>query len=218
MTSTIRSSLALVLTLGFVLAAAAETREVTLLYTNDIESVYEPVEAFWNPETLINQVRDQEALSFLFDAGDIYTGALSQASEGRLAFDLYSLMGYDAVNIGNHEFEYGWESLHQVQQRARFRVLSANLFYAESDHDFSQAYTILEKDGFRIGVIGSIGVDAFTNAINPDHRRGLEVRTPTPLIQQYVDEVRNEVDLVVVLTHQNRTAPMQTDKEADPEV
>jgi 5'-nucleotidase/UDP-sugar diphosphatase len=77
-----------VLTLGFVLAAEAETREVTLLYTNDIESVYEPVEAFWNPEieliggnpylaTLIDQVREHEALSFLFDAGDIYTGALS---------------------------------------------------------------------------------------------------------------------------------------------
>ena len=209
--------------------AQATERRVTLLYTNDIESVYEPVEAFWNPDieliggipylaTLIDQVREGEELSFLFDAGDIYTGALSQATEGRLAFDLYGLMGYDAVNLGNHEFEYGWESLHRIRQRARFPLLSANLFYEGTDIDFCQAYAILEKDGFRIGVVGAMGVDAFINAINPAHRQGIEVRVAAPIIQRYVDELRDEVDLVVVLTHQNRTAPMQTDKEADPEV
>ena len=207
----------------------AEERRVTLLYTNDIESVYEPVEAFWNPEieriggipylaTLIAQQRQAEPTSFLFDAGDIYTGALSQTSEGRLAFDLYSLMGYDAVNLGNHEFEYGWESLHHIRQRARFPVLSANLFYEGTDVPFARAYTILEKDGIRIGVVGAMGVDAFVNAINPAHSAGVEVREVAPIVQRVVDSIRGEVDLVVVLTHQNRTAPMQTDKEADPEV
>ena len=211
------------------LPLAAAERQVTLLYTNDIESVYEPVEAFWNPDieliggipylaTLIDLERAQEALTFLFDAGDIYTGALSQATEGRLAWDLYGLMGYDAVNLGNHELEYGWESLRRIRQRARFPVLSANLFYAGTDINYCRAYAIEEKDGFRVGVIGLMGIDAFTNAINPAHRRGLEVRPAAPIIQGYVDELRDEVDLVVVLTHQNRTAPMQTDKEADPEV
>ena len=143
--------------------AGAEERLVTLLYTNDIESVYEPVEAFWNPEieliggisylaTLIERVREESELSFLFDAGDIYTGALSQATEGRLAWDLYSLMGYDAVNLGNHEFEYGWQSLQHIRQRARFPVLSANLVYEGTELDFCQAYAILEKDGLRVGV------------------------------------------------------------------
>ena len=221
--------LTITLTAVTAVPAAAEQRLVTLLYTNDIESVYEPVEAFWNPEieliggipylaTLIRQVRAQEELSFLFDAGDIYTGALSQATEGRLAWDLYSLMGYDAVNLGNHEFEYGWQSLHHIRQRARFPVLSANLVYEGTDTDFCQAYTILERDGFRIGVVGAMGVDAFVNAINPAHSKGIEVRSLAPVVQPYVDELRDEVDLVVVLTHQNRTAPMQTDKEADPEV
>ncbi len=209
--------------------AMAEERLVTLLYTNDIESVYEPVEAFWNPEieliggipylaTLIDQVRGEPGLSFLFDAGDIYTGALSQATEGRLAWDLYSLMGYDVVNLGNHEFEYGWESLRRIVQRARFPVLSSNLFFQETEFDFLPAYTILQKDDFRVGVIGLMGVDAFINAINPAHREGVEVRAAAPIVQAWVDELRDEVDLVVVLTHQNRTAPMQTDKEADPEV
>lgn len=209
--------------------AEPAARHVTLLYTNDIESVYEPVEAFWNPDietiggipylaTLIRQMRQNEEPTFLFDAGDIYTGALSQASEGRLAFDLYSMMGYDAVNLGNHEFEYGWESLRRVRQRARFPVLSSNLFYEGTEIEFARAYAVLERQGVRVGVVGAMGVDAFVNAINPAHRAGIEVREVAPIVQRYVDLIRDEVDLVVVLTHQNRTAPMQTDKEADPEV
>lgn len=207
----------------------AQTKEVAILYTNDIESVYDPIEAFWNNEieyiggiaeisTLINQTREKEKLSFLFDAGDIYTGALAQATQGKLAFDIYSHMNYDAVNMGNHEFEYGWETLNEVMQRKRFPFLNANIFYEGTDINISQPYTILEKDNFRIGVIGIMGVDAFINTINLKHREGLEVKKPIPIVQHYVDLIKAEVDFIIVLTHQNRTAPMQTDKEADPEV
>ncbi|NHZ85905.1 MAG: bifunctional metallophosphatase/5'-nucleotidase, partial [Planctomycetia bacterium] len=169
----------------------SQPKEITILYTNDIESVYEPVEAFWNPDieliggipylaTLIKAVEAEEKLSFLFDAGDIYTGALAQATEGKLAFDIYSHIGYDAVNIGNHEFEYGWETLNRVMQRKRFPFLNANIFYEGTDINFSQPYTILEKDNFRIGVIGIMGVDAFINTMNTQHRAGLEIRDPIP--------------------------------------
>lgn len=213
----------------FINMSFAQMREVTLLYTNDIESVYDPVEAFWNDEieliggipylsTLIKQIKETEKLSFLFDSGDIYTGALAQATEGRLAFDIYSHFGYDAVTIGNHEFEYGWEVLDKVRYRAEFPFLNCNIFYENTDINFAQPYTIVERDGFRIGVIGAIGVDAFINTMNKIHREGLEVRNPIPLVQKYIDYINDEVDLIVVLTHQNRPAPMQTDKEADPEV
>lgn len=207
-----------------------QAQEITLLYTNDIESVYEPVKAFWNPDieyiggipqlsTLIKQQRAIAPTSFLLDAGDIFTGSLSQATEGKLAFDIYSAMGYDAMAIGNHEYEYGWEKLREVIQRARFPTLNANIFYAGTDIPFSQAYTILEKNGIRLGIIGIMGVDAYEHAIMKKHVEGLEVREPAPIVQKWVDYLQSEeVDMIVVLTHQNRTAPMQTDKEADPEV
>ncbi|MEO1217438.1 MAG: metallophosphatase, partial [Bacteroidota bacterium] len=204
-------------------------QELTLLYTNDIESVYEPVQAFWNPDieyiggmpqlsSLIKQERAKASTSFLLDAGDIFTGSLSQATEGKLAFDIYSAMGYEALTIGNHEYEYGWEKLREVMQRARFPMLNANIFYAGTDIPFARAYTILEKNGIRLGIIGIMGIDAFTNTIMKKHVEGLEVHDPAPIVQMWVDKLKPEVDMIVVLTHQNRTAPMQTDKEADPEV
>lgn len=204
-------------------------KEVTILYTNDIESVYEPVEAFWRDDmqriggmarlaTLIEQESRGQQATFVLDAGDMFTGSLSKATEGSLVFDLYSLIGYDAVNLGNHEFEYGWQILRRVMQRARFPVLNANIFYEGTGVPFSQQYTILQEGDVRIGVIGLMGVDAFINTMMKSNRDGLVVRPPADVVQSLVDLVRPEVDLVVLLTHQNRTAPMQTDKEADPTV
>ncbi len=207
----------------------AETKEITLLYTNDIESVYEPIEAFWRDDmehiggmpklsSLVKQLRAQRPATFLLDAGDMFTGSLSKATGGALVFDLYSAMGYDAGNLGNHEFEYGWQVLHHVMQRARFPVLNANIFHEGTEIPFTRQYAILERDGMRIGVIGLMGVDAFINTMMKANRKGLYVKPPIEVTQAWVDYLKPQVDMVVLLTHQNRTAPMQTDKEVDPTV
>ncbi len=204
-------------------------KEVTILYTNDIESVYDPIDAYWNDTiqriggmaqlaTLIDQTRQQEPLHFLFDAGDIFTGALSKATYGKLPFDLYSSMGYDCMTLGNHEFEYGWQKLLDSKQRARFPVLNANIFHKDTDINYGQPYTILEKEGVRIGLIGVMGVEAFKNTIHPGNVKELEARPPIPIVQKLVNQLKPEVDLIVVLTHQNKSAPMQSDKEVDLDV
>ena len=206
-----------------------KTVEFTILYTNDIESVYDPIDAYWDKDinkiggvpqlaTLIEQERQKTPLHFLFDAGDIFTGALSKKTKGNLPFDLYSSMGYDAMAIGNHEYEYGWKELLKCKQRARFPVLNANIFYENTDINYAQSYTILERQGLRVGLIGVMGEEAFYNTIFKNNRIGLEVRDPIPIVQDLVNQLEPEVDVIVVLTHQNKSAPMQSDKEVDPEV
>lgn len=215
--------------IGVSFSSFAEIRNVTLLHTNDIESVYEPVDAFWNPDisriggipylaTLIKQTRAQEETSFLFDAGDIFTGSLAKKTQGKLSFDLYSAMGYDAITLGNHEFEYGWQTLKENMPRAAYPVLNANIKFEQNNAPFASPYTIVERNGIRVGVIGVMGVDAFYNTMWKGNRKGLTIDDPIKTTQFWVDKIRDEVDMVVVLTHQNKTAPMQTDKEADPEV
>jgi 5'-nucleotidase/UDP-sugar diphosphatase len=200
---------------------------VTLVFTNDIESAYEPVPAWWRDDmehiggiaelaTLINNVRRDEANVFLFDAGDIFTGALSRLTDGALMFEFMITMGYDAMAIGNHEFDYGEEILSWQKNQAPFPVLAANLFYKGTDHPFAQRHTIIERDGIRIGVIGTLGQDAASTAVAPEHIDELDVTDPAEAVQRSVDELRDDVDLIVLLTHQGHTAPMQTDAEADP--
>jgi 2',3'-cyclic-nucleotide 2'-phosphodiesterase (5'-nucleotidase family) len=223
------SWIALLATLLMIVPVKVESQEVTILYTNDIESVYDPVPAFWLENvneigglaklaTLIEQRRQMATSSFLLDAGDMFTGSLSKATQGRLVFDLYNEIGFDAVNLGNHEFEYGWPVLRKVMQRAQFPVLNANIFYAGTDIPIARQYSILEHEGVRLGVVGLMGEDAFINTMMKANRQGLEIRDLLVTAQHWVDELAAQVDMVVLLTHQGKTAPMQTDKEADPEV
>jgi len=207
----------------------SSSKEIVILHTNDIESVYEPIQAVWRDDieliggishlaSLIDDVRASEDISFLVDAGDIYTGALSKKTKGKLPFDLYNAMGYDALNIGNHEFEYNWEPLVEIIPRANFPVLNANIFIEKTGELIAQPYAVLEKSGVKIGLIGVMGIDAFYNTMAPFHRTGLSIKDPTETAQYWADKIRDSVDMIVVLTHQNKTAPMQTNKESDPSV
>jgi len=206
---------------------AGNIRTVTLLFTNDFESAYDPTTAFWRDDlqhiggvaqlaTLIDSLRNSQPNVFLFDAGDIFTGTLSKLTLGELPFELMITMGYDAMAIGNHEFEYGWEEFIQQKHRAPFPVLGANLFYKGTDIPYAQPYAIIEREGIRIGVIGILGQDAAT-ALIPSHIAGVEVIEPRVAVQEAIDLLRSQVDLVVLLTHQGKTAPMQTNDE-DPSV
>ena len=204
------------------------TKTVTLLFTNDLESTYDPVRAYWRDDmehiggiarlaTLVDNLRAAEENVFLFDAGDIFTGVLAKLTRGEVSFELMNTMGYDALALGNHEFEYGWQELARQKHRVPFPVLSANLFYKDTDIPFAQPYSIIERDGVRIGVIGILGQDAAT-ALNPPNIAGLEVRDPKSIVPEYVKLLRSDVDLVVLLAHQGKTAPMQTDDEARPDI
>lgn len=200
---------------------------VTLIFTNDMESAYEPVPAWWRDDmeriggiaeltTLIKNIRRDEPNVVLFDSGDIFTGALSRVTDGALMFEFMITMGYDAMGIGNHEFDFGEAILEWGKNRVPFPVLGANLFYKDTKFPFAQPHTIIERGGVRIGVIGILGPDAASTAIARDHIDELDVTDPVAAVQRSVDELRDDVDLIVLLTHQGHTAPMQTDAEVDP--
>jgi 5'-nucleotidase / UDP-sugar diphosphatase len=199
-------------------AYAVDSKIVTLLFTNDFESTYDPVPAFWRDDmeriggiaqmaTLVDDLRGSEANVFLFDSGDIFTGILAKLTLGEISFELMNTMAYDAMAIGNHEFEYGWRELERQKHRVPFPVLGANLFYKGTDIPFAQPYSIIERNGIRIGVIGILGQDAAT-ALNPPNIAGLDVRDPKVIVPEYVKLLRPDVDLIVLLTHQGKTAPM----------
>ena len=205
-----------------------DDKEITILHTNDFHSAFDPIPAYWlegSPKlggaahlsTLIKQLRDKEDTVFLFDSGDMFTGMLANLTQGEALMEMMMTMEYDALGIGNHEFDYGIEPFKRGIDRVSFPVLGANIFYKESDQLFSRAFTILERDGIRLGVIGIIGLDA-RSVILPSYVEALDFRDPIPYVRNAVEELRSLVDVIVVLTHQGKTGPMQTDAEHRPEV
>jgi 2',3'-cyclic-nucleotide 2'-phosphodiesterase (5'-nucleotidase family) len=210
------------------LRAEEPVRELTILYTNDFHSAFDPIPACWLPGTpklggaaqlgtLINQIRKRDKTVFLFDTGDMFTGMLSNLTRGEALMEMMTTMRYDAMAIGNHEFDYGSDNFEKQMYRVPFPVLGANIFYKGTNHRYSRPYTILERDGVRLGVIGIIGQDARSVAL-PSGVTGLDFLDPIPVVRDAVRELKPQVDLIVVLAHQGKTGPQQTDAEARPEV
>ena len=218
----------------FVVATPAPTQQpatknITILYSNDFHAAVEPMTATWLvDQPKIGGVRDFAAwidvfrtrnpATFLFDSGDLFTGqAISFLSRGQALIDIWKAVGFDAVCLGNHEFDYGLEGASNYIKGEPFPVLSANLFYKKDGAPFAKPYAILEKSGVRVAVIGIFGVDA-ASATTLATWDALEVRDPVPILSELVPQLRKQADIIVVLSHAGETGPMQSDAEAHPEV
>lgn len=86
-------------------------------------------------------------------------------------------MSFDAASVGNHEFDHGWDNTLLQLSQAKFPVLLGNVFYKNSNVLFwNKPYTIIEKEGVKIGVIGLHGVFAFDDTVSSSGARELRAR------------------------------------------
>ena len=133
--------------LGWMLLAPSEAEplKVTILHTNDLHAHYESFKPFGEPiqggvarlAGAIESVRDETDNVLLLDAGDQFQGTLYFTVGGaNVVADIMNEMGYDAMCIGNHEFDSGPTELARFIALAEFPVLSANI-NAMADSDLS---------------------------------------------------------------------------------
>lgn len=195
-------------------------KDITILYTNDIHSKVDPfiaryvdeqrpVGGFANVASYIKQEKAQAPDNTLvFDAGDYFSGStVDTLTNGEAIIDVMNCMGYDAVSIGNHEFDYGWDNTLVQMAKAKFEVLLGNVFFENSDKPFwDKPYTIIERDDLKIGVIGLHGKFAFYDTVAANMRQDLEARDEIEFLQQYLDELNPQVDITIALMHQGTPA------------
>lgn len=209
-------------TAGILLALPfwACAKDVTLIYTNDLHAHVEPYKVPWiadgkrdvggwaNITTLVKEEKTKSKATWFFDAGDYFTGPyISSLTKGKAIIDIMNTMSFDAVTIGNHEFDHGWDNTLLQLSQAKFPVVQGNIFYQNSNKLFwDKPYTIVEKDGVKIGVIGLHGVFAFNDTVSAATRVGIEARDEIKWLQSYLDELKGKVDLTVLLVHEGTPA------------
>ncbi len=195
--------------------SAADSTCAVILSTNDEHGGLRPAEQPWSGgrpaggaeaiAAYVNDVRETSPCPvFLLSGGDLMQGTLmSNLTGGRATIDVMNEIGYDAAALGNHEFDWGVQTLQERMQQARFPILSANTYEKGTDlHPaWVKPYTILERDGVRIGVIGAT-TRSTPGTTHPDSVAGLEFRSIAETLNRYIPRVRVEgVDFVVVVMH-----------------
>jgi 2',3'-cyclic-nucleotide 2'-phosphodiesterase (5'-nucleotidase family) len=142
--------------------------------------------------------------TLVLDAGDILCGGpIINLTHGEPVVDIVNLFRYDAMTLGNHEFDFGRDIMRSTLSRATFPLLCANIIEKETGAllPFVQPYRIVEKLGVKIGILGV--TTAYTpNMVKADSFAPFDVLDPVEICNQYIPRMRAEgADLIVVLGH-----------------
>ena len=141
--------------------------------------------------------------TLLLDGGDLFQGTLaSNLSYGRPVVDYYNRMGYAASALGNHEFDWGIDTLRARMRQARFGIFGANVRYTDGrDVRWIRNDTIVTRGRTKIGIIGvsTVATPTTTRAANVV---GLRFDDPAPIVDSIGRALRKRgADFVVVVAH-----------------
>lgn len=139
----------------------------------------------------------REKSTLLLAAGDMIQGNnWANLSRGESVIEAMNAMRFDAMALGNHEFDFGKEELKKRITEAAFPVLGANV----KGLDHLKPYVIKEAGGLRVGIIGIV-TEETPVATHPRNVSGLEFLPAAETVEKRLRELKNRVDLIVVLSH-----------------
>ncbi len=195
----------------FIPSCQPEPVEITLLSMNDLHGAFAPgVEAesgrpWGGAAALAALVRSQRReRTFLLDAGDEHQGTPeSNFSFGRCTVAYLNRLGVDAAALGNHEFDWGIDTLRARLGEMRYPMLAANVYERASGAppSWARGWTLVERDGVHLGVIGFITPDT-PKVTLPRNVASLGFRAPEAQVDSLVALVRAAgADVVVALCH-----------------
>ncbi|PMM15280.1 bifunctional UDP-sugar hydrolase/5'-nucleotidase UshA [Vibrio breoganii] len=186
-------------------------QKLTILHTNDHHGRFWPNKygelGMAARKTLIDQIREEVESEggavLLLSGGDINTGVPeSDLLDAEPDFKGMTLLGYDAMALGNHEFDNPLSVLEKQQEWAEFPMLSANIYDKESQTRKFQPYQMFEKEGLKIAVIGLTTEDT-AKIGNPEFIQSLDFRDPKPEAKQLLAEIEQseQPDITIAVTH-----------------
>ena len=188
-------------------------KKITILHTNDVHSHIEPFSkdhsefpnrgGFERRSTILNSIRSKNPNTLLLDAGDIFQGTpYFNFYNGELEFKLMSLLEYDAVTIGNHDFDNGITGLNEQMPNASFDFLISNYDFKNTVLDGKTSdYKIYTKSGIKIGVFG-LGIE-LEGLVTKELYRETKYLDPIDIAQDVAKKLKNEekCDLIICLSH-----------------
>jgi len=199
----------------------AKDLRLDIMWSNDVHGGIDRAQAtFMNPEfppqlggggsaaTLIKQVRSWESKtrsSLLLDAGDFFQGRpVGTVTNGRAVIEYMNTIGYDAMTIGNHEFDILQDDLQETLKLAKFPILTSNVIDQRTGKVpwYAVPYIVVERLGMRIGILGFTTTDTEKMSF-PENIKNITFLSEKEVVAKYVKILREEelVDIVIVLGH-----------------
>lgn len=146
---------------------------------------------------MIASIRKSDPSVLLLDGGAAFGGSRDVA---QLQVKAMEAMGYDALNLGGPEFNFGREFLEHARSAVSFPYIASNLLYGGSRLPWTREYVIKETGGIKIAILGVSDPDDFGQPPDREQVKGLEVIPPETALRRLLPEVGEKVDLVILLS------------------
>ena len=207
--------LMIALLLATVSASAKGPKKITVLHTSDTHSCILPLNknladtmladrgGFLRRIAMLKQERRKDPGLLLFDCGDFSQGSSYYTMfKGDVELELMNRMHYDAVTIGNHEFDFGLDNMIRLFKMAEFPVVCSNYDFADTElKDIVKPYLVLKRQGVRIGVFALC--PPLEGLVSRKNYGPLKFLDPVEVTDRMVDVLRNreKCDVVICLSH-----------------
>jgi len=208
-----------VLLIAATLASCTTQREVRILHINDFHGFADGYKPYGSDEiqgglaelaARADELRAEKPTLFLA-AGDMVQGNnWANLFQGKSSIEAMNAMNFDAMVVGNHEFDFGQAILKERIGEANFPVLGANVIGLST----LKPYVMKDLDGLTITVIGVVTGDTPVTT-HPKNVTGLQFLPPEDTVTKYVRELRGKSDIVVVLSHLGFSADTDLAKKVD---
>ena len=193
---------------------AQSGKHLMILQTSDTHSRIEPISpaaadtyagmgGVVRRASFVKEVRGNHPDVLLFDCGDISQGTpYYNLFQGEVEIRMMNLMKYDAMTIGNHEFDFGLDNLARLFRMADFPVVCANYDVTGTVLEgLVKPYTIIERDGLKIGVFGLS--PKMEGLVQADKCEGIVYNDPIAVARKMADVLKLDegCDVVICLSH-----------------
>jgi len=158
----------------------------------------------------VRDVRESVKEVILLDAGDLLFKKFSApipenelraaTQKAELIINSFSLMGYDAVGIGDDDLSLGKDFLVEMSKKSKVPFLSSNVVNEETGKTLFHPFLLKEVNGLRVGIFSLLSPDLFLNPSDP-RKKGLVIRPPVETAQTMVKELKSKTDLLILLSH-----------------
>lgn len=196
-------------------------QKIYMFYTNDLQGNIERQKAtYMNPnfppvlgggaavQTVLKEYREKaeenDDIVLMLDAGNIFSGAnkLGTASEGLAIIEYMNRVGYDAMVLGTKDFDAGTNAVDAFSKAANFPILAMNLEEkSNKDAENIMPYTVLEKGGLKIGVLGIVSKSA-EQADEPQNVARVRFKAEVAAAENAVAELKKQnADIIIALVH-----------------
>lgn len=186
------------------------THELVILHTNDhhghpmkfAEYPVSDIGGLSARATAVNEVRATNENVLVLDAGDINTG-MPESNFFKAEPDIigYNYIGYNAMAVGNHEFDVDMETMQKQIELSEFPWLMANVTYTDGTRIPNiEPYTIVDFGTFKVGILGMLTVETEKTG-NPAYVGDLVFHDEVETARELVPQIRKEADIVIALVH-----------------